>query len=569
MGSSTINLTNTAYNVSFNWTLSTGITNSTGTLVKEFTNITNNSLLYNNIEATFSDLESMTSGTNTIYLYASGINLSGDAISDANNNTLLTQQANISFLCYNTSDNICVEDCGYDQDPDCPQATSTTTTVTTGSGSDSGGGGGGGGAGDTIERSDAYFELLAGKIQEFQLPIENKLTSVKRNISIKIEGLNSKFIETIPKTIPEIKPKSSKNLTIKITAPAYFTKGEHKLIFYLTGDLILNGTQKGTFSEKKTVTLYIVEVSREEADEILAKAKKLIQEMNQSEMKTKEVNKLLENIKLNYKDIDFINLKNNFEQIKTIHNAGFKAKEILENLNRKINNAETSGIEIIETKKILYIAEASYNRGDYLLALEKLEQAELTFALETKGEINLLYTIKNNPVKSSLALAGIMFLTFTTSLGIRYRLLKRKYKMLEEEEKLLLQLMSVVQKECFEKSKMSMEEYREAMSQYEKKLGKTIEEKINTETKINNLAKVKGKKKALNQERNRLIELIKKTQDDYLNKAKIETRIYDNMIRTYSKRLSEIEEQITFLEANEALKNTRFFRRLFRRFKRR
>ena len=49
--------------------------------------------------------------------------------------------------------------------------------------------------------------------------------------------------------------------------------------------------------------------------------------------------------------------------------------------------------------------------------------------------------------------------------------------MLEEEEKLLLQLMSVVQKECFEKSKMSMEEYREAMSQYEKKLGKTIEEK--------------------------------------------------------------------------------------------
>jgi hypothetical protein len=46
---------------------------------------------------------------------------------------------------------------------------------------------------------------------------------------------------------------------------------------------------------------------------------------------------------------------------------------------------------------------------------------------------------------------------------------------LAEEEQLLLQLMKVVQRDCFENKKMSMEEYDSAMFQYEKKLS---EEKI-------------------------------------------------------------------------------------------
>jgi hypothetical protein len=38
--------------------------------------------------------------------------------------------------------------------------------------------------------------------------------------------------------------------------------------------------------------------------------------------------------------------------------------------------------------------------------------------------------------------------------------------------------MKVVQRECFEGNKMSMEEYGEAMNQYENKLSETIEEKV-------------------------------------------------------------------------------------------
>lgn len=210
---------------------------------------------------------------------------------------------------------------------------------------------------------------------------------------------------------------------------------------------------------------------------------------------------------------------------------------------------------------MLYTAEASYKRGDYALALKNLEQAKLTYALETKGEFNLLYTIKNNPIQTMLILVMIGAFSIGSSVLVRYRYYKRRLKYLAEEEKLLLELMKVVQRECFEKNKMSMEEYGEAMAQYESKLGNAVEEKISLETKIANILKIKGKRLALNQERLRLIELMKELQDKYLNKATIETRVYENMLKTYSKRLLEVEEQLTFMDAQEALKSGGFFRR--------
>ena len=121
--------------------------------------------------------------------------------------------------------------------------------------------------------------------------------------------------------------------------------------------------------------------------------------------------------------------------------------------------------------------------------------------------------------------------------------------------------MKVVQRECFERNKMSMEEYGEAMSQYENKLGETVQEKIRVETKIANLLKFKGERKALNQERLRLVDLIKDLQDKYLNKGELETRIYQNMLKTYSKRLSEVEEKISFLDAEEALGSFNYFKK--------
>ncbi len=99
-----------------------------------------------------------------------------------------------------------------------------------------------------------------------------------------------------------------------------------------------------------------------------------------------------------------------------------------------------------------------------------------------------------------------------------------------------------------------MEEYNEAMIQYEARLSEVIQERIRAETVLANLMKIKGEKNALKQEKDRLLTLIRAAQEDYLNKGKLDTRIYENMLRTYSSRLSKIEEEMVFKEAQEEIR---------------
>jgi hypothetical protein len=55
-------------------------------------------------------------------------------------------------------------------------------------------------------------------------------------------------------------------------------------------------------------------------------------------------------------------------------------------------------------------------------------------------------------------------------------------------------------------------------------------------------------------EKKRLIEMMRGLQDDYLNKGKLDTRIYSNMLKTYAKRLTDVQEEVVFLETRKMLK---------------
>ena len=546
----------TAYNVSFNWSLPNGFLVSAGEANISIENLSNNSLEYNDINLTFNEtnLGYITPQIVSVYLYAQGYNSSSDLIIYSGNRTLLTQQANITLLCYNETDGFCVPNCGYSKDPDCVEPSSST-----------GGGGGGGGAGNNgkEEQSSATFELLSGKQQVFQLPIENKYADPKENIRISVSGINSEYIKISPDTIARIDPRSSKNITVTITAPAYFSKGEYKLTFTIVGELNSNKT-KELLTERKLVTLNIVELPKEDTDILINDSLKIIAEMNSSKMVLTEVLGLYAEIKTAYSKMDYAIVKNNYEKIKEIRNAAFDSQAIIKELNDKIKQAEKDGISVLETKKIFYTSQSAFERGDYGLALSRLNEAKLTFAIETKGEFNLLYVVKNNPIKSGVSIIGFALFAVAASVALRLSLYKKKLKALTEEEKLLLELMKVIQRECFTNNHMSMEEYEQAMSQYETRLSKAIEEKIEAEAKIANLMKIKGKKRALEDERNRLVSLVRKIQDDYMNKGIIETRIYENMIKSYSGRLAEVEEELTFFDAQEALSQNKWSRRILK-----
>ncbi|MEM4719803.1 MAG: hypothetical protein QXG18_03005, partial [Candidatus Pacearchaeota archaeon] len=97
-------------------------------------------------------------------------------------------------------------------------------------------------------------------------------------------------------------------------------------------------------------------------------------------------------------------------------------------------------------------------------------------------------------------------------------------------------------------------EYQVAMAQYEQRLSQCVEEEIRTETSLAHLGKYKGKKKALTQEKERLTDLIKKTQERYLVKGDMDTRVYYSMLKSYTKRLGEVEEELASIEIKQMLR---------------
>ena len=196
MGDTEVNETNTAYNVTFYWTLPSGLTNSSGNTIIDYTNITERNSNYNNINVTFSNLASMSQGIQSISLNSYGYNLSGDLIEDVNGNTLLTNSINISFLCYSTSDGVCVTACGYTLDPDCsaPAVTPVSNTSLGGGG----GGGSGGMIGETLS-SNENLQLVRGRQDSLVVEFKNidpNNSVYKANFTV--SGNLAKYIQLIP-----------------------------------------------------------------------------------------------------------------------------------------------------------------------------------------------------------------------------------------------------------------------------------------------------------------------------------------------------------------------------------
>jgi cysteine-rich repeat protein len=606
MGSSTYNETNTAFNVSSNWTISSQFTNLTGNFSNFFGNISDSDSHSLDLGLNATNWKTLPQGIYTLTLFSSGVDYNGTYIRDTNNNSNFTDSKNITVLCYPFADGFDASSC-WPTDPDTvycgngkidttfgsnetcddgnaisgdgcslyclvesgyscsgvPSTCSAIGTGGTGGTGSSGGGGGGSSSNQKIEKSEATFELVRGEKQEFEFEIKNKYSGEMKNTKISVSGLNSQYIKLYPTEISSIKAGESAKIKVTISAPAYFTGKTYTLVFDISS--IVNIDNK-TYSllDRKSVNLYLLEVPRKEANTMVNESERFVQEMKESGMILNQVQEILDNMKALYSNISFTELKKDFEALKQIYEDAFNSKALIEELKANIAQKTKEGVSTLETQGILFLGEAAYARGDYALSIKTLEDAKRAYATEVKGEFNILYAIKNNPMQSLGILLGASVFGIGSSLVIRYRLYKKRLKILGEEEILLLELMKVVQKECFENNKMSMEEYENAMMQYEHKLSETISDKIRTETKIANMFRISGKRLALEDEKKRLVSMIKKIQDDYLNKGKLETRIYENALNSYTARLGDVEEQMAFLDAQDALKKQTKIKRMFK-----
>ena len=375
----------------------------------------------------------------------------------------------------------------------------------------------------------------------------------------------SKYLSASPTYFEQINVGESETVKINIVAPTYFTKGTHKLIIYITGTAVRETNDSIIYmnmNEKREVTLEIHEISKEDAEILAEQAAIQIQDMLMNGFNTEKVNRYLENAKNLIEARDYEGAKAEIDKIFSDYKYSSQVYTEMENLRQLLDSAIEREISVDNTQRLYNLAMLAAQRGDFETALNRLNEAKLTYALETKGEFNVLFFIRTNSKELAISLIAISIVIFIAGMQLKWRTVLKQIKVLNHEKEVVLGLMKVVQEDTFKNKKMSMGEYEQAILQYEKRLGKIVQGLIESETRksqMEHLAKMQfmTEKTRLTQERDRLIVLIKELQENYMVQQKIDSRVYMNMMHAYSDRVGDIEEKLALLDAEEVLSKQR------------
>jgi len=550
---------NTAHNVSFNWTVPSYFTLISGNQTQSYSNITNDSLYYNNITFGLTGFSSLSPGNTNATIYSFGYNSSGNLISDASNTTILNNLVNITLACYDVSDSTCVSACinesaGLVYDPDCSlSGTTTTTTTTTSSG---GGGGPSAGGGGSVETKVDY-SIVRGKQNDIHILFKNNnLNYSLTDLKFSVSGEIAKYIIVQPASIISLGPNAQTNINLNIVSPTYLKLGLQKLILHITG--IRDGE---IYREDRTINLLVTDITKEEAERLLQESKDLIGKLREQNLSSDYLNGLLSAEEKALQDTRYEIIVDNAGIIKKQVNFGLEANSAIIELQSLILQANEKGINTKGSSRLLKLALLSLNRGDYEEAYSRAREAQNTYALEVKGEIGKFsYYLKNNPKEISLAGLFLIIFGFASYRVGRLQNIRRKIRKNKEEEMIINQLMKLAQEETFIKKRMEMSEYNETIDHYEKKLAHVVEELIDLENEETYALTFISKGKRWGIERNRIIDLIKKLQEDYLKRGIIQTKVYELKMQSYEKRIGEIDSQIAEQEAKEALKKVSGFK---------
>ena len=544
---------NTARNVTLNWTLPSELSDiiRVGNLTSLFHSLNSSAnTTYSNLTLRFDadTLPDFVNGTYTVDISSSGFENSSDVfryIEHSNNETTLTNTYSIEFVCDGTGDGICVESCGS-ADSDCSTTTTPPPTTTPTSG-----GGGGGGGGATTASSKADYQLIRGKENEMIVPIKALENKTLSDLKFSVKGRIAKYIEVIPDKLGRINAGDTYNLVLRLTSPTFIELGRHEIT------LVIEGKKAGAgYLENRRITIEIHEISFEDAVVLVGEAEDLMDLFEKAGLESGELDLALEELQVALNDFVLETVIRNHDKIRKEVSAALDSLKMLSELDDLLEEAKAKGIDVSGSDRLLKLARLSIQRGEYETAFARAKEAQVTFALETKGEFGIgsvVYFVKTKPLEFSLGFLFVVLFGFVTYKVGRLQLIKRKIGKLNEEEDILNELIKVVQTEAFKQKKMSMDEYREAMEQYEKKISAVVENLIDLENQRIHALKFTRAGKRFGVERDRLKELIKGLQEDYLHKQNIDERIYQIKMESYTRRIGEVDSRLAEIEAEKAL----------------
>ena len=235
--------------------------------------------------------------------------------------------------------------------------------------------------------------------------------------------------------------------------------------------------------------------------------------------------------------------------------VGFASQAMsdIASLKVSIAKSDSEGIDTPKTTRLLTLAELAFGRGEFENAAGVLKEALLTYSVETKGAFNTgFFVVQNSVSLTLLAILSILGI-FVVSLYARRGYLLRKENRFGASEDLLLSMIKDLQKACFVENKLSMSEYQTSLSQYETRLSEAVEGIINVQNELTNMFSFKSRVTKLVEERGKLYDSIRGTQKQYFKEGLIESRVYEAKLKSLTKRLSQVEKDITYHDAMKSV----------------
>jgi tetratricopeptide (TPR) repeat protein len=411
---------------------------------------------------------------------------------------------------------------------------------------------------DRFFNTSENFEIVRGEDQEFSFKLENPTEYNLTNISIEVSGIQSRYLELETDYIESLPVNSSENVTVNITAPDYFQTGDYTLNFNISGkgeEPLGLYTTYFDFNLEKQINLGVKEIPRENASELVNRSKELRGELNSSGINTETLEEMIADVETEYESGEYGSVRESYEQIEEQYTTAKEVDSGLKELRSQVESAQAQGLSVGNARRVMNLAEAAMERGAYDTAAERLEEARNIYQLETAGEVNWIYEITSNWKK---VVAGIFILSTGGFLAwLRYRLYKinRRLDALRNEEESIEELKVEAQRKTFEEKEMSLSEYEDATEDYNDEIVDIIEERVSLETARANITNFK-RRDSLAQERDKLEELIKETQEQYVEGNIGDSDIYEEKVEELTERLSEVEGQIAEIDARAEVRST-------------
>ncbi|GEM_PF-1867635 len=365
----------------------------------------------------------------------------------------------------------------------------------------------------------------------------NRATTIQ-NLTLSIDGYPQSLIEVAPALIEKMKFNETGMFYVTIRAPRYTNPGEYVL------KIKASGTGQNLIQKSVEVVLVVSTLTEEKINISLNGTYQILQGMKGRGLKTGRIEALMGQIREAVEKGNYDFASKLIDDIQAIRDKAFQSRDLLEQVEQKLGQAEFNGLDAPETRRLYDLAKTAFGREDYERAIERASSALLTYNVETSGKTNYLRAVQN--YWWLLLMAG-MFLAYGAAFGYRKLTLfymSRTLASLRREEASIADLMETAQKEYFSKGMIASPEYRKTIDKYGKRLAHMQKARERIFARKSAMIHFIDIFKRLNTEDSGIKDLIRTAQANYFEKGSISKSAYDKTMRSLQAERAEIQKSI-------------------------